>query len=123
MRHTSLLGRSAASFGIGAIAVLSLSAPASASDYLGKPATEPLEFVLGNQLDDPDVRQELNQIDSPAPAPAARPEVTEPLTVVVDDNAIELVQVAIGGLAGGLVVAAGATVLGIRHRRHGLQGA
>lgn len=144
MRYTSLLNKSAAGFGIGTIAVLSLSAPASALDSDDNPATggggsvqesriddpavrqelnqtDVLPGPVVMRIDDPGVRQELNQIDSPVPAAPA--EVTEPLTVFIDDNAIEFVQVAIGGLAGGLLVGAGAVALGFRHRHHAVQGA
>jgi hypothetical protein len=164
MRYTSLLSRTAAGFGIGTLAVLLLSAPASAVEADGEPATERQGPVLESRLDDPDVRQALNQtvvlpgpvderiddpgvrqalnqipalagqrIDDPgvrqalnqidSPVPTAPAELSEPLTVLIDDDAVEYVQVAIGALAGGLLVGAGAVALGIRQRHHAVQGA
>ena len=123
MLHTTRTVRVAAAVGAGVVTAL-FSVPAFAQLDPGPgPGVSGFDDSAPTSITDPRVREELNRIDAPpvggsapAQAPAPRPDM-----VFFDDNAVELVQVAIGAAAG---IAIGAAGVGLaRHRRHGMQAA
>lgn len=119
MLHTTRTVRVAAAVGAGIVTTL-FTVPAYAQLDPGPgPRVSGFDQPAPTSITDPRVREELNRIDAPpvggsAPAPAQTP-----TTVLTDDGAMELTQIAVGALAG---VAVGAAGMGlIRHRRHGMQ--
>jgi hypothetical protein len=66
-----------------------------------------------------DVGRVLNDVDTPLPASPAEPRpVSDQSVIRVDDNAIEVLQVGLGVLAGAAVTAAGVAAMRRRHAPH-----
>ncbi|CAN5430509.1 hypothetical protein BH10ACT10_BH10ACT10_12050 [soil metagenome] len=122
MSYLSRATRLVCTWGVGGVAVLTLSLPIPATADPGSdPGRGPAPGVdVGRARDEiPPLTMEqrqrlLNQIESPV-----RP-TTRTVTVTVDDGALELLQVAIGALGGAALVAGGAAAVSTRRHRHAL---
>lgn len=125
MSHSSRITRFASAMGVGAIAVLALFVPTAA---FGEPPNGPPGVGVGEAMNgnvnppQVDVRRLLNDIDTPLLAPpqteTAQVPVSVPTEVLVDDNSIELLQLALGAAAGTAIGAAGLAAFMARNRRH-----
>jgi hypothetical protein len=66
-----------------------------------------------------DVRRMLNDIDTPLPASPAEPQpMSDPTVIRVDDDAIEVLQVGLGVLAGAAFTATGVAAMRRRQAPH-----
>ena len=102
-RHSTKLTSALAAAGLTALVLAG--APAAATD------TGAARNDIG-QGPTVDVRRLLNDIDTPLPAADPAPvSGSGPTLVRVDDNAVEVAQVALGALAGAALTAAGITAV------------
>lgn len=128
MSQSSRITRAASAIGVGGIAVLALFVPSAA---FGEPPNAPPGVDVGEAMNgnvnppQVDIRRLLNDIDTPLLAPpqteTAQVPVSAPTEVLVDDNSIELLQLAIGAAVGTAVGAAGLAVFTARNRRRAAQ--
>lgn len=135
MSQSSRITRVASAIGVGGIAVLALFVPTGA---YGEPPNAPPGVDLGaamngnvnvpsvdvgaakNGIDTEvfDVRGLLKDIEQPLPAYVEPIPYSPPTQVLVDDNSIELLQLALGAAAGTAIGAAGLVAFTARNRRH-----
>jgi len=115
MSYSSRITRVASAIGVGGIAVLALIVPTAAfgDEHATGPSSGPSSAI--------DVRAMLRDIESPLPAYVAPLPYSPPTQVLVDDNSVELLQLAIGAAVGTAVGAAGLAVFTARNRRRAAQ--
>jgi hypothetical protein len=118
----------ASAVGAAGLTVLVLAGPSAAATDTGAArndigATQPTDTGAGRndigQGPVVDVRRMLNDIDTPLPASPAEPQpMSDPTVIRVDDDAIEVLQVGLGVLAGAAFTAAGVAAMRRRHAPH-----
>jgi len=111
MSQSSRITRVASAIGVGGIAVLALFVPTAAfgEEHATGPSSGPSSGI--------DVRAMLKDIDRPLPAYVAPLPYSPPEQILVDDNSVELLQLALGAAAGTAVTAAGLVAFTARNRR------
>lgn len=124
MSRSSRITRVASAIGAGGITVLALSMPTTAfAEPPNWPAGVDVGAAKNGNVNPPriDVRALLRDIDNPLPAYQAP--IPAPITaeVLVDDNSVELLQLALGAAAGTAITVAGLVAFSARNRRRSAQ--